>query len=454
MDNIYNDKRIFFNEGNTLEYDFRLKQLKNLKQSIQDNESSIIEALKLDLSKPIFESYTGEIGIVYEELNHAIENLKKWMEIKKVSTPLYLQPSSSYIYPQPKGIVLIISPWNYPFQLAISPLIGAIAAGNCIILKPSNKATNTEQIISKVIKSCFPKEYISVLEGPGSEVIDPLIKSYKFDHIFFTGSIPVGKNIMRLAAEDLTPITLELGGKSPVIVHKDADLDNTAKKITWAKYYNAGQTCISPDYLLVHQSIKEDLILKIKGYILEYYGKEKRDNLSRIINQDRFNRLTELIKQGKIREGGEYDLSFKYISPTILDEINLDDDIMNEEIFGPILPVLDYEDISEVEEIVNLNHYPLALYLFTKDKNLEEYIIQNIRFGGGCINHTLSHLINPNLPFGGVGYSGMGQYHSKYSFDTFSHEKSILKSPGKLEPNFMYPPYTDTNLKIARKFMK
>src|SRR5699024_6916789 len=297
-----------------------------------------------------------------------------------------------------------------------------------------------------------------------------------FDHIFFTGSIPVGKNIMRLAAENLTPITLELGGKSPVIVHKDADLDNAAKKITWAKYYNAGQTCISPDYLLVHQSIKEDLILKIKGYILEYYGKEKRDNLSRIINQDRFNRLTELIKQGKIREGGEYDLSFKYISPNILDEIILDDNIINEDIFVPIillltyenlydnimneeifrhiLHVLDYEDISEVEEIVNLNPYPLALYLFTKDKNLEEYIIQNIRFGGGCINHTLSHLINPNLPFGGVGYSGMGQYHSKYSFDTFSHEKSILKSPGKLEPNFMYPPYTDTNLKIAKKFMK
>lgn len=454
MDNIYNEKREFFNSANTLEYDFRLKQLKNLRDTIKSKESNIIKALKLDLKKPKFEAYTGEVGIVYQELNHAIKNLKSWMKAKKVSTPLYLQPSRSYIYPQAKGVVLIISPWNYPFQLAISPLVGAIAAGNTIIIKPSNKSTYTSQIIGEIIRESFPEEYISVLEGPGSEVVDPLIKSYKFDHIFFTGSIPVGKNIMKLAAKHLTPVTLELGGKSPLIVHRDADLDNAAKKITWSKFYNAGQTCISPDYLLVDKSIKGELVKKIKEYILKYYGQDKKDNLSRIINKDRFNKLIDLMNDGNILEGGKYDIEDRYISPTLIDGVGLDDNIMKEEIFGPILPILEYEDINEVREIISHNPDPLALYLFTRDRDLEEYIIENISFGGGCINHAISHLINPNLPFGGVGYSGMGQYHSKYSFDEFSHEKSIFKSPGKLEPNLIYPPYSDRKLKIAKQFMK
>lgn len=451
----YSSKRKFFDNGNTRVYEFRITQLENLKNMIKKNEEAIINALTLDLGKPLFESYTAEIGVVYQELNHTIKNLRSWMRPKKVSTPIYLQPASSYIYPEPRGVVLIVSPWNYPFQLAISPLIGAIAAGNCVILKPSNQSKETEKILSKIINDTFKDNYISVVEGPGSEVVLPLIENYRFDHIFFTGSVNVGKKILELSAKHLTPVTLELGGKSPTIVHEDADIDIAAKRITWAKFYNAGQTCVAPDYLLVHESKKEALIDKMKSYISKYYGDNPRksENLGRIINEKRFDRLIYLLENTNIIIGGDYSKKDRFISPTLIDKVHITHPIMKEEIFGPILPILTYKDISEVLDIVRRNPYPLALYLFTRDKLIENYIIDNIQFGGGCINHLISHVANSNLPFGGVGFSGIGRYHSKYSFDTFSHEKSIFKSRGSLDSNLLYPPYKEENLRLAKKFL-
>ena len=412
-------------------------------------------ALKIDLAKPVFEAYTAEIAIVFQEIEFALKNLKDWMKSEKVSTPIYLQPATSFIYPEPKGIVLIISPWNYPFQLAMSPLVGAIAAGNCVVLKPSNKSKETETVIEKIIDEIYPDNYISIVRGPGSKVVRPLIENNRFDHIFFTGSVNIGKKIMEQASKDLSPITLELGGKSPLIVHEDADIDNAAKRITWAKYYNCGQTCIAPDYMLVHESKKDELIEKIKLYMDKYYGKEpiESSNLGRIINDDRFNRIVSLLEGCKIIHGGDYNKDEKFITPSLVEGVDLNHPIMQEEIFGPILPILTYKDISEVVEIVSANPYPLSLYLFTEDEDIEDYILENIQFGGGGINHLVVHVANYHLPFGGVGYSGMGNYHSKYTFDTFTHKKSILKSKGKIDSNMLYPPYKEERLKLVKKFL-
>lgn len=452
----YTSKKAFFDNGNTKSYEFRISQLEKLRSSIKEHEEEILHAITLDLSKPIFESYTAEIGVVFQELNHAIKNLKVWMKPKRVSTPVFLQPASSNIYPEPKGVVFIISPWNYPFQLAMSPLVGAIAAGNCIVLKPSNQSLETQKIICKIINETFDHNYISVVEGPGSKMVSPLIEKYRFDHIFFTGSPDVGKEILRLAANHLTPVTLELGGKSPTIVHEDADLDMAAKKITWGKFYNAGQTCIAPDYVLVHESKKDLLIENIKGYIKKFYGSnpKKSNNLGRIINDNRFHKVVSLLDEGNIIEGGDYNLEDRFISPTLIDNIDMDSPIMKREIFGPLLPILTYNHISEVVDIIDINPYPLALYLFTKDKSIEGYIIENIQFGGGCVNDIISHVVNHNLPFGGFGFSGMGSYHSKYTFETFSHYKSILKSKGLFEIDLKYPPYNERNLNITKKVLK
>lgn len=455
-ENPYTSKREYFDNGNTKSYDFRVTQLKKLKKAIEDNEVDIIDAIRIDLGKPLFEAYTAEIGVLYHELNNAIKRLKKWMKPRKVSTPIYLQPASSYIYPEPKGVVLIVSPWNYPFQLTISPLIGAIAAGNCVVLKPSNQSKKTEEIIAKLISSVFPNNYISVLLGPGSKTVTPLVEDYRFDHIFFTGSVNAGRKILEVAAKYLTPVTLELGGKSPTIVHEDADIDKAAKRITWAKFYNAGQTCIAPDYLLVHESKKELLIDRMKFYINKYYGDNslESNNLGRIINNRRFDRLLSLLSDCNILEGGNYSKDDRFIGPTLVDGVDIDHPIMKEEIFGPILPILTYNNISEAVDIVKINNYPLALYIFTEDKSVEKYIIDNIQFGGGCINNAIFHIVNSNLPFGGIGYSGMGRYHDKYTFDTFTHEKSIFKSKGNFDFNLIYPPYSEKTLKLVKIFLK
>lgn len=452
----YVSKKSFFDQGNTRSYEFRLEQLKKLKESIQKNETNIIDALTMDLGKPEFETYTAEIGIVYSEISHTIKKLKKWMRNKYVATPMFLLPAISYTYPEPKGVVLIISPWNYPFQLIMSPLIGAIAAGNCVVLKPSNKSIRTQHIISKIIEETYDEEYISVVEGPGSTTVNPLIEAYKFDHIFFTGSARVGKIILELASQHLTPVTLELGGKSPAIVHLDSDIDMAAKRIVWAKFLNTGQTCIAPDYTVVHASKKEELLERMKHYILQFYGEhaEESQNYGRIISNDHFDGLIPLLEEGNIIYGGNHYRQIRYIEPTLIDEVTLDNKIMKREIFGPLLPILTYDDITEVVRVVRANRYPLALYLFTKDKEVENYIMENIEFGGGCINHALSHVVNTYLPFGGIGSSGMGRYHSKYTFDTFSHQKPIYKALSKFELNVQYPPYTEGKLKLAKRFLK
>ncbi|MDY0234808.1 MAG: aldehyde dehydrogenase [Gudongella sp.] len=455
LSDIYYGQRKFFDDGHTLTYDFRLSQLKKLKNVIKENENAIMHSIKLDLAKPEFEGYTSEIGIVYEELNNAIKNLKNWMKPKRVSTPIYLSFAKSLIYSQPKGVVLIISPWNYPFQLMMSPLIGAIAAGNCAILKPSSQSKNTQQIILKILGENFDSAYIAVVEGSGS-VTNPLIEQHRLDHIFFTGSIEAGKEIMGMAAKELIPVTLELGGKSPTIVHDDADIDSAAKRITWAKFFNLGQTCLAPDYILVHSKVKTELITRIKYYIQEFYGNKEKssENSGKIINEKRFDKLVSYLEQGSIIQGGNYNRDNLFIEPTLIDEVDMQDSIMKEEIFGPILPILTYNNIEDTIEIIRKNRYPLALYLFTRDDSIKKYIVENIEFGGGCINHALSHVVNPNLPFGGIAYSGSGRYHSKYTFDLFSYEKSIFEPSISWEPNLKYPPYKESQLKIVKKIMK
>jgi len=450
---IFEAKKKFFQEGNTLPYDFRILQLKKLREAVSKYEEDILNALSLDLNKTEFEAYTSELGLVYTELNLAIKNLKRWMKKKRVRTPIFLKPGKSYILPSPKGVVLIISPWNYPFSLAILPLIGAMAAGNAIILKPSTKSKNTAQIISKIIKESFSENYISCLDG-GSKEVDILLENYRFDHIFFTGSVKVGKEIMAKASKTLTPVTLELGGKSPAIIWKDANIDHAAKTITWAKYYNGGQTCITPDYLLIHEAVKEEFIRKMKGYMEVFYGANRDENISKIIDENRFHRLLDLMNSGEVIIGGEADKERLFIYPTVIDKVSMEAEIMKEEIFGPILPILTIETIEDIKEIIGENPYPLSLYIFTEDKLIEDHIVENIGFGGGCVNDAISHFANNNLPFGGYGFSGMGRYHGKYSFHEFTHYKSIFKGSSRFSLNLKFPPYNKEKLRLVKRVLK
>ncbi len=449
-------QRTFFDNGWTRSYDFRIEQLKKLKQAIKRNEKEIIEALYLDLHKPEYEAYTSEMGILYEEINVAMKQLKQWMKPKKIMTPVVLQPSQSSIRYEPFGLVLIIGPWNYPFQLLIAPLIGAIAAGNCAILKPSDQTKHVSDVILKLIEEIYPRDYISVVQGPGALVGPMLIERFHFNHIFFTGSPNVGKQIAKMAAAHLTPVTLELGGKSPAIVDQTANLEVAAKRLMWAKFFNAGQTCVCPDYLLIHESVKEQFIEKMKETLLAYYGEEPResDSFGRIVNDKRVAALKRLMGSGQIIHGGQIVEEERYVAPTLIDQVSMDDLIMQEEIFGPILPIMTYKSMTEALAIIRQNRYPLALYLFTENQGAEEFFKENVEFGGGCINNGIIHLVNSEMPFGGVGNSGMGRYHGKYSFETFSHQKSIVKTGSWVDPDIKYPPYKASKLSLAKRFMK
>ncbi|MCS4461352.1 aldehyde dehydrogenase [Clostridium botulinum] len=443
----------FFDKGYTKDINFRIEALKKLKHNIKINENNIFKALKIDLNKSQFETFITEIGIVYDEINGAIKNIKKWSKPKKVKTPITNFLASSYIYNEPYGVALIISPWNYPFQLIMAPLVGAISAGNCVLLKPSELAIETEKIIVKIIKDTFSDEYIGVITG-GIEESTALLKE-KFDYIFYTGGINVGKIVMRAAAEHLTPITLELGGKSPCIVDKDANIDLAARRIAWGKFLNAGQTCVAPDYLVVHRNIKEKLISSIENYIVEFFGENtfESEDYPRIINERHFKRLEGYLKEGKIVSGGNTDINNLYIEPTIIEGINFENRIMKEEIFGPIFPVIEFEDIDKVIDIVKNNPKPLALYYFSENKEKQEFIIKNISFGGGCINDTIMHLSTSTLPFGGVGNSGIGGYHGRASFDTFSHKKSILKKSNLIDIKIRYAPFKG-KINLAKRLFK
>ncbi|NFK77233.1 aldehyde dehydrogenase [Clostridium botulinum] len=451
--NILEKQKSFFEKGYTKDINFRIEALKKLKHNIKINENNIFKALKIDLNKSEFETFITEIGIVYDEINGAIKNIKKWSKPKKVKTPITNFLASSYIYNEPYGVALIMSPWNYPFQLIMAPLVGAISAGNCVLLKPSELAIETEKIIVKIIKDTFSDEYIGVITG-GIEESTALLKE-KFDYIFYTGGINVGKIVMRAAAEHLTPITLELGGKSPCIVDKDANIDLAARRIAWGKFLNAGQTCVAPDYLVVHRNIKEKLISSIENYIVEFFGENtfESEDYPRIINERHFKRLEGYLKEGKIVSGGNTDINNLYIEPTIIEGINFENRIMEEEIFGPIFPVIEFENIDKVIDIVKNNPKPLALYYFSENKEKQEFIIKNISFGGGCINDTIMHLSTSTLPFGGVGSSGIGGYHGRASFDTFSHKKSILKKSDLIDVKIRYAPFKG-KINLAKRLFK
>lgn len=450
----FQSKRAFFDAGNTRSIDFRIEQLYKLKSVIKKYENEILEALFLDMHKPKFEAFTSEVGVMIEEINHTIKHLRKWAKPVRVKTPLVLHPSSSKIVYEPLGVVLIIGPWNYPFQLLFAPLVGAIAAGNTAMLKPSDNTKHTATIIEKLIKETFDDNYISVVLGPGAMVGPMLIEKYRFDHIFFTGSPGVGKQIMTMAAQHLTPVTLELGGKSPAIVDKNVNIQVVAKRLTWAKFFNAGQTCVAPDYLLVHKDIKDAFVKEIIKNIKLFYGTDPENSLylTHIVNERRFDVLTHYLTQGNILSGGRYNREKRFIEPTLIDGVTLNDNIMQEEIFGPILPIITYTSKQEIVDIVRKNRYPLACYIFSSSTEFQNFIVDTIEFGGGAINNALVHLANPDLPFGGVGNSGMGNYHGKKSFEVMSHAKSIIKTSTFIDIALRYAPYNESKMKWARRF--
>jgi aldehyde dehydrogenase (NAD+) len=449
---LFQKNREYFEAGNTRGVDFRIKQLRKLRDAIKKNEDYIIKALWEDLKKPAYEAYFSEIGILYQEINHAIKNVKKWTKPQKAGAPFFLWPSRNRIVPEPYGMTLIIGPWNYPFHLIIAPLIGAITAGNTAVLKPSELSPRTSKALSDIIGSAFDREYIAVVQG-GVEVTRELLNE-KFDYIFFTGGTEIGKIIMETAARSLTPVTLELGGKSPVIVDRDASLDIAAKKIVWGKFLNAGQTCLAPDYLLVHQDVKKELMERIRYHIREFYGDHPKESKSygRIINLKHFQRLSRLLGSGNTVAGGGKDESQLYIEPTVLDGVTPGQPVMQEEIFGPILPVLTFKKLEVALSIIKRMPKPLALYLFSNNKKTRDYIIGNTSSGGVCVNDVILHMGNYNMPFGGVGESGMGSYHGRAGFETFSHLKSVLIKPRLLDIPVRYPPYTGSLNLLRRIF--
>jgi aldehyde dehydrogenase (NAD+) len=453
IDLILKSQKDFFNSNATKDLSFRINALNKLKKIIIEYEEPLLEALYKDLGKSEFEGYSTEVGIVLSEITHTLKHINKWAKPKKVPTQLTNFKSRSYIYPEPYGNILIMSPWNYPFQLSIAPLIGAISGGNTAIIKPSRFSEHTTSLMCEMLNDNFPQEFIYVIDG--HETSSQEILERKFDYIFYTGSIPIGKIVMTKAAESLTPITLELGGKSPCIVDKEGDIDLFAKRIIWGKFLNAGQTCVAPDYVYVHKDVKDNLISRMIKYIDEFYGKNTSTNKEypKIINEKQFNRLIKLLEKNKVIYGGNYNIEKLHIDPTIMDEVTWEDPVMDDEIFGPILPIMTYDNLDKVIEEIKERPRPLALYVFSSNKSMVDKIIGSISFGGGCINDTIMHLSSPYMPFGGVGYSGMGGYHGKYSFDTFTHYKSILNKSIKFDLPIRYAPF-EGKLSLVKKFLK
>ncbi|QCJ42775.1 aldehyde dehydrogenase [Bacillus sp. S3] len=446
-------QKSFFRTETPKDLLYRLDALQKLRNAIKNNEQVLMDALRADLNKSEFDTYTSEIGFVLEELRFTIKHLRSWVKPKRVKTPITHIGSKSYIFSEPYGVTLIIAPWNYPFQLAIAPLIGAIAAGNCAVIKPSELTPRTSEVLGKLISDLFPVEYITVVQG-GVETSQALLNE-TFDYIFFTGSVPVGKIIMEAAAKHLTPVTLELGGKSPCIVHEDANIKLAAKRIAWGKFTNAGQTCIAPDYLYLHKSIKEQFLKQFKETTFELYGREPLNNanFTRIVSERHFDRLSTFLDNGKQYFGGSANKEKLAIEPTVLTNVTWEDPIMQDEIFGPILPVLEYDSLSEVFEGIHRHPKPLALYIFTENNDVQQEVLNSVSFGGGCVNDTVYHFASPYLPFGGVGNSGIGAYHGKGNFDTFSHQKSVLKQTNLFDIPFRYP-NVKNGLQKIKLFMK
>ncbi|MCC6273224.1 MAG: aldehyde dehydrogenase [Deltaproteobacteria bacterium] len=447
-------QRQFFSSGITRDLGFRRQQLRKLLGMLEEHESDIYRALHEDLRKPVFEAYAGELGILLEETKYALKHLKSWMRPRRPSLGLVHWPAGAEITQEPYGVALILSPWNYPFQLLLGPLVGAIAAGNCAVLKPSELAPHSAALIHRMITENFPKEYIDVAEGGVPETTRLL--EQPFDYIFFTGSPRVGKIVMEAATRRLTPLTLELGGKSPCLVDASANLDAAARRIVWGKFFNAGQTCVAPDYLLAPKSQAGALVEKMRAVLTDFFGDDPQQSpdYARIVNAAHFQRLSEYLKQGKVLAGGRTDAQDRYIAPTLLGGVKPDSPVMQEEIFGPILPILEYEALDEALDLILDYPKPLAFYLFSEDTKAEAHVLSRVSFGGGCINDTIAHLGTPELPFGGVGGSGFGSYHGRRSFETFSHPRAILKRSTKIDIPVRYPPYSAPyKLKVVKKLM-
>jgi acyl-CoA reductase-like NAD-dependent aldehyde dehydrogenase len=446
-------QRDYFLTGKPKDINFRLQQLQILKQLVIENETAIVQALQADLHKPEFEAVSAEIILIIKDIELAIKNLKNWTRPQKVAIPWQLLPASAKIQPEPLGVVLIIGAWNYPFSLIIMPLVGAIAAGNCAILKPSEIAVNASNLLTEIIPKYFDSQYISVVAG-GVEISQKLLAE-KFDHIFFTGSPHIGKIIMEAAAKHLTPVTLELGGKNPCIVDADVHLEHATRRIIWGKFFNAGQTCLAPDYLLVDRKIKNQLLEIIKNCLQEFFGTNPvlSPDYARIVNQRHFTRLVNLLQNGKIIIGGESNIDQLYIAPTVIDHVSFTDAIMQEEIFGPILPIIEYTNLEEAINWINSQPKPLVLYLFSQNQNLQQQVVQTTSSGAVCLNETIIHYTVSSLPFGGVGNSGMGKYHGKASFEIFSHYKTVWKNPLWLDIKLRYAPYKG-KLSIFRQLFR
>ena len=449
LEDLINKQRSFFASGRTLDVNFRLSALKKLKKVINKNEKRIYTALKIDLNKPKFEAFVGEIGFVLKEIEFTIKHLKGWAKPIKVPTDIVNFPATSHIYHQPYGVTLIFSPWNYPFHLAMMPLVGAISAGNTAILKPSEYAQATSEVIKYLIDETFEEEYIAVVEG--DKTVSEKLLNLKFDKIFFTGNTQVGKIVMKKAAEHLTPVTLELGGKSPVIVLRDANIKMAARRIVWGKFFNAGQTCVAPDYVCVEEKVYEAFKRAVIKETERYYKlKNIEKHYSRIINKKHFQRLLDLIKKSNIVLGGKYDESRLFIYPVIV-EASTTSPVMEDEIFGPILPLIKFKDYESIRDFIKSKPKPLALYLFTESDKQKERVLNEIQSGGVTINDTLIHLSSNYLPFGGIGESGMGRYHGRYSFDEFSQKRAVMERKTYVEFPLRYPPYTPLKLSSVKK---
>ena len=457
MDNILksiiNNQIDYFNSRKTLNVNFRIQLLKSLKKEIELNEKEIENALNIDLGKSNGESYLTEIWFVYSEIKIALKNIKKWVKRKPIRSSLLNFPSSDFIVPEPYGNTLHISPWNYPFQLSIAPLVGAVAAGNTVLLKPSEYSINTSIILEKILAKVFDDGFVKVVQG-GPEVASKLLE-FKWNYIFFTGSITVGKIVAQQAAKHLTPVTLELGGKNPCVIDETASIKVTAKRIVWGKFTNCGQTCIAPDFLIVNRKIKEKLIKEIINQLSVAYSNKPIESIEygRIISEKHMNYLSSLLEDQKILYGGHFDIEKKYFEPTIIEINNFDSKLMKEEIFGPILPIVEYDNFNEVDEIIKRYTHPLAMYIFTKNIAFGKKFLESYPFGGGAINDTVVHIANDRLPFGGVGSSGMGKYHGKSTFETFSHYKPYISRPLWIDPPLRYPPFKN-KINFMKKILK
>lgn len=448
--------RAFFDGGTTRPEAFRRRALKALKSSLEIHEEELLTAMHADMRKPRFEAYMSDVGLVYAEINHALENLHDWMRTEHVPTPLAIQVSSSAIHREPLGAVLIIAPWNYPALLLLSPLVGAIAAGNCAVVKPSNETPHTAAVIERIIANAFSTEHVAVVQGPGSSVGPLLIERFRFDHIFFTGSPTVGREVMAMAAPHLTPVTLELGGKSPAIVDRTARIKQAAERIAWSKYLNAGQTCIATDHVLVHRSVLEPFLEAMSVTLRKFYGGDPQQSphFARLINAKRFAVVKGYLGHGRVHVGGGHDEADRYIAPTVMTDVPLEAPSMQEEIFGPVLPVIPWTEREEVLEMTRRNPFPLAAYVFSNDSRAQNWFIERIPFGGGCVNHGVLQFGNPELAFGGVGTSGMGRYHGRNTFELFSHQKSIVTASTWIDHGLQSPPYSKLKERILRWVLK